>query len=522
MGDVRETSVSLSEPSPEYDDEVVFWERFFERLAPFRDSLINIKKLAMESPIGDLYEIGARGINNTSNLFSRTAIRTAEISYSTILRSPGLIVAILILISALTVKPAMNFQDQINGDVEIYLPDGADSTELLLDVREAPWATDIFILYIQTNNAATLDERGDENITDVNILSQLSWLEGDDKNRLAGGYQDGLDTYKDDRGRNDGVIWILSPSQIIKEANSSSYRFNCAVEKYGLPTGPSDNCAISSSNPNEGYSIPDDQERVDTLVDQAGSLIESFVRDTNGDGVWDTGVIVMGLLFDMEETEIPRDNGLKDHKAFISYAEDLIYEKSGANCDLCHRTYDNPTSTMDEAYIDIIPARNAITITGLTPVIHEVSDKIYKELVSVMLPISAVLVCLAMLILHRNPKVIIVGGLPIAMSLAITFGITVIFDIMLTPMIISAAPILVGLGVDYALHLTNRIEENRVELIEEKLEKAWEANRDGLNSETINPWDPVISLTATVRAALTTGNAIMLSCLLYTSPSPRD
>jgi predicted RND superfamily exporter protein len=130
-----------------------------------------------------------------------------------------------------------------------------------------------------------------------------------------------------------------------------------------------------------------------------------------------------------------------------------------------------------------------------------------------MLPISAVLVCLAMLILHRNPKVIIVGGLPIAMSLAITFGITVIFDIMLTPMIISAAPILVGLGVDYALHLTNRIEENRVELIEEKLEKAWEANRDGLNSETINPWDPVISLTATVRAALTTGNAIMLSAM---------
>ena len=513
MGDVRETSVSSSESLPEYDDEVVFWERFFERLAPFRDSLINIKKLAMESPIGDLYEIGARGINNTSNLFSRTAIRTAEISYSTILRSPGLIVAILILISALTVKPAMNFQDQINGDVEIYLPDGADSTELLLDVREAPWATDIFILYIQTNNAATLEERGDENITDVNILSQLSWLEGDDKNRLAGGYQDGLDTYKDDRGRNDGVIWILSPSQIIKEANSSSYRFNCAVEKYGLPTGPSDNCAISSSNPNEGYSIPDDQERVDTLVDQAGSLIESFVRDTNGDGVWDTGVIVMGLLFDMEETEIPRDNGLKDHKAFISYAEDLIYEKSGANCDLCHRTYDNPTSTMDEAYIDVIPARNAITITGLTPVIHEVSDKIYKELVSVMLPISGALVCLAMLILHRNPKVIIVGGLPIAMSLAITFGITVIFDIMLTPMIISAAPILVGLGVDYALHLTNRIEENRVELIEEKLEKAWEANRDGLNSETINPWDPVISLTATVRAALTTGNAIMLSAM---------
>ena len=515
MDDVREASVSLSDPSPEYDDEVVFWERFFERLAPFRDSIINTKNLAMESPLGDLYQIGAKGINNTSDLFSRRAIRTAELSYSMILRSPGLIVAILILISALTIKPAMDFQDQINGDVEIYLPDGADSTELLLDVREAPWATDIFILYIQTDNAATGNERGNENITDVNILSQLSWLEGDDNNRLASGYQDGLDTYKDDRGRDDGIIWILSPSQIIKEANSSSYRFSCAVEKYGLPTGPNDNCAISNSNPNEGYSIPGDQERVDNLVDQAGSLMESFVRDTNDDGIWDTGVIVMGILFDMEDTEIPPDptTGLKDHKAFIAYASELIYKQSGINCELCLRTYENPTSTMDNQRLEDIPQRKAVTITGLTPVLHDVSDSIYDELVDVMLPISGVLVCLAMLILHRNPKVIIVGGLPIAMSLAITFGITVIFDIMLTPMIISAGPILVGLGVDYALHLTNRIEENRVELIEEKLEKVWLANRDGLDVETIDPWDPVISLTATVRAALTTGNAIMLSAM---------
>jgi|TARA_B100000214_G_scaffold372179_1_gene349923 hypothetical protein len=511
VDDVRE----VPESSIEYDEEVVFWERFFERLAPFRDSAINAKELAMESPLGDFYLMGEKAINRTSDLFSRTAIRTAELSYSMILRSPGLIVAILILISALTIKPAMNFQDQINGDVEIYLPDGADSTELLLDVREAPWATDIFILYVQTDNAATGNERGFENITDINILNQLSWLEGDDNNRGSGGYQDGLDTYKDDRGRNDGVIWILSPSQIIKEANSSSYRFTCAVEKYGLPTGPNDNCAISNSNPNEGYSIPSDQERVDNLVDQAGSLMESFVRDTNDDGIWDTAAIVMGILFDMENTEIPADptTGLKDHKAFIAYASELIYEQSGINCELCLRTYDNPTSTMDKERLEDIPQRKAVTITGLTPVLHDVSDSIYDELVDVMLPISGVLVCLAMLILHRNPKVIIVGGLPIAMSLAITFGVTVIFDIMLTPMIISAGPILVGLGVDYALHLTNRIEENRVELIEEKLEKAWLANRDGFDVETINPWDPVISLTATVRAALTTGNAIMLSAM---------
>ena len=206
------------------------------------------------------------------------------------------------------------------------------------------------------------------------------------------------------------------------------------------------------------------------------------------------------------------DSILRDHKAFIEHAELLIYEKSDpSDCQLCHRIYSTPTSTMDE--FTSTDNRKAITITGLTPVVHDISDAIYIELVDRMLPISVVLVSLAMLLLHRNPKVIIICGAPILMSLAITFGITVIADIMLTPMIISVGPILVGLGVDYALHLTNRIEENRVELIEERLEMAWSAQRDGFQTEDIDPWDPHISLTATVRAVLTTGHAIFLSAL---------
>jgi len=519
VNDVPDGSDGSRDSSISADDEVVFWERFFAGVAPLRDASFNFRDTVMSGPLGKVYQKGAEAIDKTLDVFSYAAVRLAELTYSAVLRSPGFIVALLLLSTALIGKDAMDFEQQINGDVEIYLPDGADSTELLLDVREAPWATDIFILYIQTNNAATANnEYGDENITDASVLQQLSWLEGDDKNFKEGGYQSGLDKHKDDRGEIDGVIWVLSPSQIIKEANSSSYRFNCAIEKYGLPTGQNDECTASSTNPNEGYSIPDEQERIDNLVDQTGSLLESFVRDTNNDGIWDTGVIVMGILFEMENTDIPprtdAKNGLiKDHKAFIEYANTLIYEKSESNCELCARTYENPTTTMDRDRLDDIPDRKAVTITGLTPVLHDVSDSIYDELVDTMLPISGILVCLAMLFLHRNPKVIIVGGLPIAMSLAVTFGIIMIRDIMLTPMIISAGPILVGLGVDYSLHLTNRIEENRVEIIEERLEKAWAANRDGLQIEDIDPWDPMISLTATVKAALTTGNAIFLSAL---------
>ena len=41
MGDASETPVSPADVSIEYDEEEVFWERFFERLAPVRDSVIN-------------------------------------------------------------------------------------------------------------------------------------------------------------------------------------------------------------------------------------------------------------------------------------------------------------------------------------------------------------------------------------------------------------------------------------------------------------------------------------------------
>ncbi|MAQ57594.1 MAG: hypothetical protein CMA47_05210 [Euryarchaeota archaeon] len=509
------------------DDEQAFWDRFFSRLKPIKQSLDDARESLSSSFIGEGVDTIAQLVDDASDAAEAATRRTAELTYSSILRSPAAVIILLILVTATIGRDAMEFEHQINGDVEIYLPDGADSTELLQQVREQ-WSTDIFMLYIQTNNAiADSSMRGTENITDVEILKQISWIEGDDQNRGIGGYQSGLDYNKEDRGAIDGVVWILSPAQIVKEANSSNYRFNCAMEKYALPTGDGEDCAISSLNPFEGYSIPEGdgaQERIDRFVEDAEPLLSSFIRDTNNDGIWDTTVVVMGLKFDMSDTAItPRDDPkgkskenpsgqLRDHKAFIRHAELLIYEESDqAICQICHRTYLSPTSTMDE--FTSTEDRKAVTITGLTPVVHDISDAIYQELVDRMLPISGVLVCLAMLLLHRNPKVIIICGAPILMSLAITFGITVIADIMLTPMIISVGPILVGLGVDYALHLTNRIEENRIDLIEERLEMAWSAQRDGFQTEDIDPWDSHITLTATVRAVLTTGHAIFLSAL---------
>ena len=538
MSDVEPADKYSIADGGDRDDETAFWGRFFDRLKPVKEAFDGAREGFAGSFVGEGLDTMAQLVDDAGDAADATARRTAELTYSSILRSPASIVVLLLLLTAVIGRDAMEFEHQINGDVEIYLPDGADSSILLQQVREQ-WSTDIFILYVQTDNSVDDPSfRGAENITSVEILKQISWIEGDDQNRGIGGYQSGLDYNKEDRGGIDGVVWVLSPAQIIKEANSSNYRFNCAMEKYALPTGDNEDCVVSSLNPYEGYSIPEGQgaqDRIDRFVEDAEPILSNFVRDTNNDGIWDTGVVIIGLKFDMTGTDItarPDPKGitdenpggiLRDHKAFISHAEQLIYEESNPNncevgepncyypCWLCLRVYDTPTSTMDE--FTSIDNRKAITITGLTPVVHDISDAIYTELVDRMLPISIVLVCLAMLLLHRSPKVIVICGAPILMSLAITFGITVIADITLTPMIISVGPILVGLGVDYALHLTNRIEENRIELIEERLEMAWSAQRDGFQAEDIDPWDPHISLTATVRAVLTTGHAIFLSAL---------
>jgi len=441
--------------------------------------------------------------------------------YSRIIRAPAFVLIILLISAGWMGNSAKDFQQQINGDVEVYLPDGANSTDLLLEVREQ-WSTDIVLLYIHTNNAIEGPNRGSENVTDVEILTQISWIEGDDMNSNAGGYKHGLDRNKSDRGIEDGVVWILSPAQIIKEANSSAKRFNCAMEKYQIPNLDPSQCPLTDQTPYDGYSIPEDQRIIDDFVDTAGPLLSNFVRDTNGDNIWDTAVVVVGIRFDMEGTDIsPRNDPkgkteenpsglIQDHRAFIEHTQELLDQ---CGLPLCTKTYTEPLSSINETRMNLILPRDAITVTGLTPVLHDVSDAVYEELVTKMLPLSAVFVIITMALLHRSPKVVIICGTPILFSLLITFGATVLLDIELTPMIISAGPILVGLGVDYALHLTNRIEENRNEILDEYTQKVWDAERDGRQIESLDPWDEELYLKATVAAAETSGHAIMLSAL---------
>ena len=151
------------------DDEAEFWQSFFERIQPAREASNRIRKTLSEGPVGNALDTAGQLLDDAADITHSAYRRLNELSYSAILRSPGIIVAILLLLTSVVGKYAMDFQRQINGDVEIYLPEGADSSDLLSEVREQ-WSTDIVIIYIQTDNAiSSISDRGNDNITSAEV-----------------------------------------------------------------------------------------------------------------------------------------------------------------------------------------------------------------------------------------------------------------------------------------------------------------------------------------------------------------
>ena len=351
----------------------------------------------------------------------------------------------------------------------------------LLEVREE-WSTDITVIYIRTENA--FDMSSDANITNKAILDVISWVEGDDKNLDGDSISRGIDYDKDDHGENDGVLWIISPAQVIKEINSADGRFNNSLCEHGVATRillvDEEWC---SNLPGGGeYAIPE-QERIDTIIEQSNGSFDTLIKDTNNDGIWDTTAIIVGMNQNFEVID-----------DFNNFEELLAHFE---------RVVDN----RPESEITVM------TVTGLTKVLEDISDAIYEDLLMI-LPWSILFTVLIITTLHRSLKVVAITGTPIVMALAFTFGSSVILDITLTPMIVATFPILIGLGVDYALHMVNRIEEVTKKRTSENARRecsAQKKRRKGIESSQIyGIW---IYKKCVLEMASSTGVAVFLSAI---------
>ncbi len=414
-------------------------------------------------------------------------------AYFRVLSQPKTTFIFLAIISLWLGNIGTNFQDQIVDDVEVFLPEGAESTDLLLEVREE-WSTDVAFIYIKTPNAEDPDIFGEEyNITSISVLHEISWIEGDDENRADSSNRRGLDWDKEDHGKNDGVLWIISIAQIIKEINSSDGRFNKAMcENPGERlTAQLMDCGTASQAPGFGgglYAIPDEQQRIDEIVNQSNGSLESLAKDTNGDGIWDTTAVLVGMI---SSNQINETGTWNDYKEFFSHIDAIIDE-------------DNRPTQYSINQLNM-------TQTGLSKILEDVSDAIYLDLLN-MMPISLFLTVLIITLLHRSWKVVIISGTPIVMALAVTFGATVLFEMTLTPMIIATFPILIGLGVDYALHMVNRIEEVRRKRIDAMVEENERRRRKGLvPNEVPDMWDPEFYRSCVMEMSRTTGVAVLVS-----------
>ena len=102
----------------------------------------------------------------------------------------------------------------VNGDLEVYLPEGSEVGELLKLVEE-DWSTNVMVVYVELND-------GNYNITDQRILQEISYVENT-LNPCISSF-----VCANPNGSSgileDDVIYLLSISTVLKEVNSSAPR----------------------------------------------------------------------------------------------------------------------------------------------------------------------------------------------------------------------------------------------------------------------------------------------------------
>ena len=109
-----------------------------------------------------------------------------------------------------------------------------------------------------------------------------------------------------------------------------------------------------------------------------------------------------------------------------------------------------------------------MSITG-TIALRQAIQKYSMQNLMVVFPIALVLVSLVLFFFHRTVKGIIIAFLPPAYALALTFGVLGAVKPELTIISVSIVALLMGLGVDYSIHLMNRFAEEHT--IEDKIER---------------------------------------------------
>ena len=333
----------------------------------------------------------------------------------------------------------------VNGDLEVYLPQGSEVSILLAKVQE-DWTTNVMVIYVESE---------DYNVTTIPILEEIDKVER------------ALNPMRDDEGE-DSVIYVLSISTVIKEVNSSAGRvvksfFSGVAEAIGSDElSDQVNDTIDANQDILGnYAIPDQQERVDQILQEMppnalAKLVRDVGRDADGDGIkeaelagyWNRAVIIIGISDDLGNTTISQ-----------------LIEDTQNKINAIPEIDENGVSSWERINL-------TMTLTGPVPITNAVTEKSFEMFWDVF-PYGILMVALGLFLFHcdllqtgrirfvQGVKVVIIAGLPTLCSVWITMGIIGFTNYEVTMTVIIVGPIILALGVSYGLHITNRYAESK-------------------------------------------------------------
>ena len=357
-------------------------------------------------------------------------------------------------------NPALN----VNGDLEVYLPDGSRVAELIGKVEE-DWSTNVMVVYIESTEG--------NNITNQRILQEISYVENI------------LNPYLSDDS--DDVIYILSLSTVLKEVNSSAPRIREAVVteigELGCSNDPTDDCPSRelANEVNEAFALTDEQlggsyeipsqTTIDLIIgemytdeDEPSAGLNKLARDIEGgedggpDGVLDRAIMAIAVTEDRPAKEIIADT--QDVLDVISKMERACVFQ------------DNGEPDESEGMCTWEDLGLSMVLTGPVPITNAVTEFSFKLFWDIF-PNAVVLVAIGLFVFHSDLlqagitgirplqgfKVVVIAGLPTLCAVFWTLGLIGATNYEVTMTVIIVGPILLALGVSYGLHITNRYAE---------------------------------------------------------------
>ena len=374
----------------------------------------------------------------------------------------------------------------VNGDLEVYLPDGSNVGKLLKLVEE-DWSTNVMVVYIELGDG--------RNITDQRILQEISFIENQLNPCISS-----FECTANGVAESDDVIYILSLSTVLKEVNSSAPRireaFVTELGQLGCSLGQ-DDClsANAASELNDALALTDDQfgggydipsqTTINLVIAEmyedngdATPGLDKLARDISGgadggpDGVLDRAIMAVAVTDEVSSKEVIRST--TENITRISTLErPCLFEADGSpdsSEGTCIWNADELTEEQKERGVKTLDLK--MTLTGPVPITNAVTERTFDMFWDIF-PLAVVWVALGLFVFHcdilqtgltgfrplQGLKVVTIAGLPTLCAVFWTLGIIGWSNYEVTMTVIIVGPILLALGVSYGLHITNRYAE---------------------------------------------------------------